>query len=898
MELHLIFICINGYEGISVAKKKPDAIKVSRSNTNKSRSINSSSSNIRDVLYAKSKNYGGNTLYNHSLDAARMALTISEYIYSNNDKAETRRCSFISALFHDFGKAAEGFQQMISFTTRKWPPHEGGNRHEILSASILLTNLGKLDNWLNNKNELSSIYLAIITHHKPFKEELHNYPKKIPDNQWFGKCNFLSMYRELLRNKELLIKIWDELIILLKKDKWGNSLIEKGWLPEVLEIIPENEIVDKLLQFYKIYKINGYEFGLINKKQFYESYNSDEVLFFTKIRAITTVADHLSSGGNYYIPPKPIIERYGVFKDKNIKIRAFQKKMGTLKGSVMLRAPTGSGKTEASYNWIRSNQRRIVNNSEYYGNLFYILPFQASINAMYKRLNSWFDAEEGQLVGLQHSRSANTLYSIIEDEIEEYNALNNKSDGWKSILRRFENPWKKDNIQSFVLDDFSDLIINREEARKKLKENKSKKSNDKFKNSVAYNLSNLSREIFYPVKISTPHQILKGILQGRGWESYIFDYFESTIVFDEIHAYDPHLSGMILSTSKLLIEIFNARILFMSASFPEFLIDKIREIIPDIPIIELDSTIKSDYEVLSKTRHMVKIKDKTISEVVVTDEFLDKLDNSESTLIICNTVSVAQKVYSQLKRIITSKYGEESIVLFHSRFKIKDRFNKEKLIQQINSDMNKLRVVVATQVVEVSLDIDLEFGIFEAAPLDALVQRFGRVNRKGKRSSFSNNIWICNPEGYSHLIYNQNKSEYTIELLKSIEGLKISENKLVELINKLYKRHPWTDREEKIFKSAFDYSKIRNFKDFILPGSYRYWIDDIIDEQTSMDVILMEDQFEYRKQKRISALKAHGLIIPMRARKINLMKNGNNPSIFVGEYTYTEELGLIKGDKK
>ena len=61
--------------------------------------------------------------------------------------------------------------------------------------------------------------------------------------------------------------------------------------------------------------------------------------------------------------------------------------------------------------------------------------------------------------------------------------------------------------------------------------------------------------------------------------------------------------------------------------------------------------------------------------------------------------------------------------------------------------------MVATQVVEVSLDVDFEQGFFEVAPIDAIIQRMGRINRSGNRSpvtsKFSqnnsiNSIYIAN----------------------------------------------------------------------------------------------------------------------------------------------------------
>ena len=73
------------------------------------------------------------------------------------------------------------------------------------------------------------------------------------------------------------------------------------------------------------------------------------------------------------------------------------------------------------------------------------------------------------------------------------------------------------------------------------------------------------------------------------------------------------------------------------------------------------------------------------------------------------------------------KKGVKDVVLLHSRFCRRDRDNIEKNLQA-----GLPKVLVATQVVEVSLDVDFEQAFSEPAPIDALIQRFGRVNRKGK----------------------------------------------------------------------------------------------------------------------------------------------------------------------
>jgi CRISPR-associated endonuclease/helicase Cas3 len=104
-------------------------------------------------------------------------------------------------------------------------------------------------------------------------------------------------------------------------------------------------------------------------------------------------------------------------------------------------------------------------------------------------------------------------------------------------------------------------------------------------------------------------------------------------------------------------------------------------------------------------------------------------------LIVLNRVKTAQDVYDYIKET----FSEVPSLLLHSRFKRGDRNNKEKLLLGLNDNgeetgefntSKKACIVIATQIVEVSLDISFDVLITECAPLDALIQRFGRINRK------------------------------------------------------------------------------------------------------------------------------------------------------------------------
>src|SRR5919108_4944959 len=65
-------------------------------------------------------------------------------------------------------------------------------------------------------------------------------------------------------------------------------------------------------------------------------------------------------------------------------------------------------------------------------------------------------------------------------------------------------------------------------------------------------LNSLAREMWFPIRVCTPHQILRYTLQGKGWETMLSEFQNSCFVFDEIHAYNPTITGLTVATAKFL----------------------------------------------------------------------------------------------------------------------------------------------------------------------------------------------------------------------------------------------------------------------------------------------------------------------------------------------------------
>lgn len=222
------------------------------------------------------------------------------------------------------------------------------------------------------------------------------------------------------------------------------------------------------------------------------------------------------------------------------------------------------------------------------------------------------------------------------------------------------------------------------------------------------------------IKVLTPHQ-LAGIVFGiKNFESILLDIEGCDVILDEIHTYSDVSQTMVIEIVNALVD-FNCRLHIGTATMPSPLYNKLLQILGGKEkVYEVSLDCK---ELVKFNRHIIYKHDTNFDFTPILN---DAIHNKEKVLVILNTVKKAQDIYKKIK----SDFKNTDILLIHSRFKRKDRIDLEQQLTNYYNLSNKACIVVSTQVVEVSLDISFDCMITQAAPLDSLVQRFGRINRK------------------------------------------------------------------------------------------------------------------------------------------------------------------------
>jgi CRISPR-associated endonuclease/helicase Cas3 len=186
----------------------------------------------------------------------------------------------------------------------------------------------------------------------------------------------------------------------------------------------------------------------------------------------------------------------------------------------------------------------------------------------------------------------------------------------------------------------------------------------------------------------------------------------AALVFDEIHAYDERLFGALL---RFLHSCRGLPCLLMTASLPQAQRLAIEKTLDDLG--ETLGIVKgpSDLEDLARYRRLLS--DDPWAVVA------DSLGKQEKVLWVVNTVNRALDI-----AIEAETRGIEALV-YHSRFRYEDRVRQHgRVIAAFKA--NGPVLAIATQVAEMSLDLSADLLATDLAPISALIQRLGRLNRR------------------------------------------------------------------------------------------------------------------------------------------------------------------------
>jgi len=251
------------------------------------------------------------------------------------------------------------------------------------------------------------------------------------------------------------------------------------------------------------------------------------------------------------------------------------------------------------------------------------------------------------------------------------------------------------------------------------------------------------------VGVGTLDQALLAILPARFQSLRLFGMASHIIIIDEVHAYDPYMNKLLQNLLTFHAALGGSAIM-LSATLPthtrrgfitafangcddnQWLEQKIQAY-PMVTSYTKETGI-CETSIESAPQRQCSVQVSLIDEE---DEVIKQIiEATEKGYCVCwirNTVNDALNGHEKLK----AKVHKDNLMLFHARFALGDRLDIENEVLTIfgktsTETLRNGKVLVATQVVEQSLDLDFDLLISDLAPMDLLIQRAGRLHRHAR----------------------------------------------------------------------------------------------------------------------------------------------------------------------
>lgn len=248
------------------------------------------------------------------------------------------------------------------------------------------------------------------------------------------------------------------------------------------------------------------------------------------------------------------------------------------------------------------------------------------------------------------------------------------------------------------------------------------------------------RALLSPFAVGTIDQALHGVGGGKHHFVRLFGLSHKVVIFDEIHSYDVYmtprierliqwlaaLSSPMIMLSATLSRAARGKLLRAAGAAPEANF-KARN--PRVTVVHHDGTVR-EHELPTPNPRSVRIRPIPGDYASLQREVLASYQQGGCIAVVCNTVNESIDIARALRA--TEGIELDDVLLFHARFPLAWRGEiEDKLLRAFskNGQRPERVIVVSTQIIEQSLDIDFDLIISPTTPIDFLIQRLGRLHR-------------------------------------------------------------------------------------------------------------------------------------------------------------------------
>lgn len=395
------------------------------------------------------------------------------------------------------------------------------------------------------------------------------------------------------------------------------------------------------------------------------------------------------------------------------------------------------------------------------------------------------------------------------------------------------------------------------------------------------------RAFMAPVMVATVDQMLTSGFNIGPWCQKEWALVGSRVIIDEIHAYQPYTLGLITAAIEK-IKLLGGAVCLMSATMPVFLREHFRTVLGvSAPIVAK--------ELMGYRKCYWEYKETHIYEM--TGEIREHLHHGKKVAIVFNTVRAAQEAYRRWEKML----GKERVLCYHSQFIMKNRQDKETNLMKKDDKgrPGKYDLIIATQSIEVSLDISFDVMYSECAPLDSLIQRAGRCNRYYADGDY---YFIVFPASELAIKYVYKSAEEVLDRTKQIilqNQKRLREYELGQMLEYVYEGHRLGIDNVEYQEGYGLYNEIAtaiDLKGFIFDLSIsEEMVTRKFDEYLKVNIIPLEFYEEVKnlwEEKKYTLLRLYEVpVAEHRRRKLKPVENPMRLPIY--EVPYTIEVGVV-----
>lgn len=646
---------------------------------------------------AKSDRENGNDwlpFWMHSFDTAgimeklaqkRLPESISDYLCAECGGREKLFSTLkFCALVHDIGKLTIVFQSRI-YDAVDFSP---------FADCVELPKSGSLVNASNTPHALASEAILLKLGCREGVASIagahHGRPSAWADvrDQISGACTAVeNFYGKRGKYRQLFESLWKE---------WIDFSLECAGFSELSDLpdmaVPAQVVISGMLVTADWIASNTTYFPLISADEQgqFSDYPERTEAAWNKIH----FTDIWNSTARFGLDDEAFKERFGFLPNPTQADIISTATDAESSGIYIIEAPMGLGKTEAAL-----ALSEILAARAGAGGMFFGMPTQATSNGIFPRLEKWAGGlaeDEQTLLAIKLAHGNAALNEDYRELFTGHSNLNIESDSGLIV-----HDWFSGRKQTLL----SDFVI------------------------------------------GTVDQLLMAALKQKHVMLKHFGLSGKVVVVDECHAYDAYMSKY-LDMAIQWLGIYKVPVIILSATLPAKRRAELVEAYVGRGLKCIDDAWKSSlaYPLLTYTeKNFVKQKALSFSgeqkEISVKTIYRDEVtaragyaaERGGCVGVIVNTVRKAQEIAAELQ----SAFPKAEVIIMHAQFIMTDRAKREEQIlkrvgKHSTPESRRRLIIVGTQVLEQSLDLDFDLMITELCPMDLLLQRTGRLHRHNR----------------------------------------------------------------------------------------------------------------------------------------------------------------------